>query len=131
MADAKDEGATEVDPLLKAVADRIEKLWKAKGWSPADFARAAHVTLPYLSRLRAGGMNLTLRSISRMAIALDVEMSRLLEDIPADPATLPTREWKPKPKPKLKSKPRPRLKSEPERGSDGEGARDGDHAPVD
>ena len=68
MGDPKEERATGADPLLKAVADRIEELRKAKGWSPADFARAAHVTLQYLSRLRAGGMNLTLKSISRMAM---------------------------------------------------------------
>lgn len=96
MRDEKDEVVAGADPLLKAVADRIEDLYEAKGWKPADFARAANLTLPYLSRLRAGGMNLTLRSISRMAVALDVEMSRLLEGIPADPSTLPTRAWKPK-----------------------------------
>lgn len=86
----KDDGP---DPLLKAVADRIEELRKARNLEPADFARAAHFSLQYLWRLQKGQMNLTLRSLSRIALALDVPMTALLDGIVPDPSTLATRAY--------------------------------------
>ena len=88
MAGAKSTGGGAADPLLVAVADRIEELRAARGMDPADLARAANVSLQYLWRLRKGAMNLSLRSISRFSIALGVTMADLLEGIEADPATL-------------------------------------------
>ena len=90
-----DENATG-DPLLTAVGVRIRELREMAGLAPADFSRAAGFSLQYLWRLEKGQQNLNLRSISRIALALGVEMAALLEGIPADPATLAKRGWTPR-----------------------------------
>ena len=82
------------DPLLEAVGERIRKLREEKDIAPADFARAAGFSLQYLWRLQSGQQNLSLRSISRVAIALGVPMSALLEDIDPDPDTIGTRPYR-------------------------------------
>ena len=86
----KDKG----DALLKAVGDRIRSLREEKGIAPADFARAAGFSLQYLWRLQDGQQNLSLRSMSRIAIALDVPMTALLEGIDPDPGTIGTRPYR-------------------------------------
>lgn len=98
MAKRDESGLGTSDPLLVAVAERIEALRTGKGMEPADLARAANVTLPYLWRLRKGKVNLSLRSISRFAIALGVPMSALVEGIEADPATLDKGPYEHRPK---------------------------------
>lgn len=91
MARDVEEGGA--DPLLKAVADRIDGLRAAKGMEPAAFARAAHFSLQYLWRLQKGRMNLTLKSLSRIALALGVPISELLDGVESDPATLAVRPY--------------------------------------
>lgn len=95
-ANADPEEGAAGDPLLMAVGARIRELREAAGLAPADFSRAAGFSLQYLWRLERGQQNLNLRSISRLALALGVEMAAILEGIPADPATLAKRSWTPR-----------------------------------
>lgn len=82
------------DPLLSAVGRRVQHLREAKGLKPGEFAKLAGVTQQYLWRLEDGQQNLNLRSISRLAIALDVPMTALLEGIDPDPSTVKKRAYR-------------------------------------
>jgi transcriptional regulator with XRE-family HTH domain len=82
------------DPLLSAVGRRVQQLREARGLKAADFARAAGVTQQYLWRVEQGQQNLNLRSISRLAIALDLQMTALLEGIEPDPSTVRKRAYR-------------------------------------
>jgi ribosome-binding protein aMBF1 (putative translation factor) len=82
------------DTLLSAVGRRVQQLRETKGLKPGEFARLAGVTQQYLWRLEDGQQNLNLRSISRLAIALDVPMTALLEGIDPDPSTVEKRPYR-------------------------------------
>jgi transcriptional regulator with XRE-family HTH domain len=81
------------DPLLSAVGRRVQQLREAAGVTAADFARAAGITPQYLWRLEDGQQNLNLKSLSRLAIALNVPMTALLAGIEPDPATTRKRKY--------------------------------------
>ena len=86
------------DPLLARVGKRIQDLREAKRIEPKDFAKAAGLSLSYVWRLEGGQQNITLATISRIAIALGEPMSALLDGIDPDPATLQARPYVRKPK---------------------------------
>lgn len=86
------------DPLLARVGKRIQDLRESKRIEPKDFAKAAGFSLSYLWRLEGGQQNVTLATISRLAIALGEPMSALLDGIDPDPATLQARPYMRKPK---------------------------------
>lgn len=81
------------DPLLARVGQRIQDLREAKRIEPKDFAKAAGFSLSYLWRLEGGQQNITLATISRIAIALGEPMSALLAGIEPDPATVEVRPY--------------------------------------
>lgn len=89
---------TRDDPLLAKVGRRIQDLREAKRIEPKDFAKAAGFSLSYLWRLEGGQQNVTLATISRIAIALGEPMSALLEGIEPDPATVAVRPYARDPK---------------------------------
>ncbi len=91
MEDEGEESRT--DPLLKAVGERITEIRAAKGLKTADLAKAAGVSPAYMWRVEAGRQNLSLRSLSRLALALGIPMASLLKGIDADPATIGTRPY--------------------------------------
>ena len=97
---ADDSGRTgderQADPLLQAVGVRIRDLRTAAGLTPAAVAEAAGITKAFLWRMEAGRQNMSVRSLSRIALALDTTMSKVLEGIVADPDTLGVRgfNWK-------------------------------------
>lgn len=79
--------------LSVEVGRRIQDLREAKHIRPVDFARAAGFTPQYLWRLEAGQQNVTLQTISRVAIALGEPMSALLTDIEPDPVSVRKRSY--------------------------------------
>ena len=81
------------DALLKAVGGRVQEMRVKAGLTQEAFARAAGMSAKYAWRVEHGRQNLSLRSISRIAIALDIPMSSLLEGIEADPESLGTRPY--------------------------------------
>jgi DNA-binding Xre family transcriptional regulator len=83
----------ENDPLLVAVGERVQKLRMARDMKPADFARVAKMSQQYLWRLEDGQQNLNLRTLAKVALALDVPMSALLEGIEPDATQLRKRPY--------------------------------------
>lgn len=84
---------TSGNKLLAAVGDRIRTLRQLKRIEPKNFAAAAGFSLSYLWRLESGQQNLSLKSISRIAIALGEPMSAILEGIEPDPETVEVRPY--------------------------------------
>ena len=84
---------TSGNKLLAAVGDRIRTLRQLKRIEPKNFAAAAGFSLSYLWRLESGQQNLSLKSISRIAIALGEPMSAILEGIEPDPKTVEVRPY--------------------------------------
>jgi transcriptional regulator with XRE-family HTH domain len=82
------------DDLFRAVGERIRELREKAGLSQQDFARAAGMSSKYAWRVEDGRQNLSLRTMSRIALALSVPMSALLEGIEADPQSLVNREYR-------------------------------------
>lgn len=91
-----EDAAPTADKLLEEVGCRIRDLREAKAIAPSEFAKAAGFSLQYLWRLEDGQQNLNLKSISRIALALDVPMSALLDGIEPDPSTLTPRPYRKK-----------------------------------
>ena len=90
-------GVTEsdnLDALFKAVGARIRDLRTQAGLNQPEFAKAAGVSAQYAWRIEDGRQNLSLRTISRIAVALGVPMSALLEGIEADPGSLHNRAYR-------------------------------------
>lgn len=93
MANDRKEGS---EPLLQAVGVRIRDLRIASGHSQQSFSEAAGMSNNYAWRVEAGRQNLNLKTLSRIAIALDVTMSDLLMGIASDPTTIGTRPYQKK-----------------------------------
>ncbi|WP_242147042.1 helix-turn-helix domain-containing protein [Sphingomonas sp. BAUL-RG-20F-R05-02] len=81
------------DVLLLAVGAKIRQFRLDAGMTQQQFAKAAGMSVQYAQRVDAGQQNLSLRSLSRVAIALRTTMSALLEGVAADPGSLGTRSW--------------------------------------
>ena len=81
------------EPLLQAVGLRIRQLRIETGHSQQSFSEAAGMSNNYAWRVEAGRQNLNLKTLSRIAFALGVSMSELLNGIDADPTTLGTRPY--------------------------------------
>lgn len=65
--------------LFKKVADRIIKLREERGLSQQEFAGMLDYEKSNMSRLESGKVNIKLNTIYKVAQALDVSMSELLD----------------------------------------------------
>lgn len=81
------------EPLLQAVGLRIRQLRMESGHSQQSFSEAAGMSNNYAWRVEAGRQNLNLKTLSRIAFALGMTMSDLLNGIEADPTTIGTRPY--------------------------------------
>jgi len=72
-----DEGGR--DELLVVVGARIKELRNRSGITQRQFAEAAGLTQAYIYLLEAGGQNITLTVLARVAAALGVSVVDLLE----------------------------------------------------
>ncbi|WP_082135155.1 helix-turn-helix domain-containing protein [Puniceibacterium sp. IMCC21224] len=81
------------EPLLQAVGLRIRQLRMESGHSQQSFSEAAGMSNNYAWRVEAGRQNLNLKTLSRIAFALGISMSDLLNGIDADPKTIGTRPY--------------------------------------
>lgn len=82
------------DPLLTAVGIRIKRIRVESGFSQQEFAKAAGMSNNYAWRVESGRQNMSLKTLSRIAIALNISMADLLDGIDSDPATIGTRPYK-------------------------------------
>ena len=65
--------------LHQRFADRVRKLVLQRGWSQNQFADAAEVSRGHLSHVLGGKKSPTLRTMEKIAKALDVEVRDLLK----------------------------------------------------
>jgi transcriptional regulator with XRE-family HTH domain len=73
--------------FLKALGERIREMRKARGRSQEALAEASGFDRAVLGRIERGAKNITMTTASRIANALDVELSELLRELPRyDPA---------------------------------------------
>ena len=69
------------DIELKKFGDRVRQLRKAKGLSQEKLAELADLHRNYIGGIERGERNLALLNVVRLARALGVSPSQLLEDI--------------------------------------------------
>lgn len=69
-----------VSPLLRKVGTRIKQLREARGWSQTKLATQSGVHRVYLSGIERGIRNFTILHLGKLARALRVPASSLLDD---------------------------------------------------
>lgn len=92
---APDAAATQADiarsTLQTAVGKRIQDVRLGRGMGQAECARAAGIDTSSMFRIETGAQNLTLDTLARVAVALDVPMNELLIGVSPDPAIVELR----------------------------------------
>lgn len=68
------------DELLRDLGRRVAELRAARGLTQQQFAEELEVTVRYLQGIEAGGENLSVRSLSKLADALEVEVRALFDE---------------------------------------------------
>jgi transcriptional regulator with XRE-family HTH domain len=70
-----------VDDILERFGERVRQLRRERGWSQEDFAFKCGLDRTYVGGIERGERNVALRNIARMAAALDVTVSHLLDGL--------------------------------------------------
>ncbi len=70
-----------IDPI-EIVANRIRDLRTKKNWSQEQLAEKSGLHRTYIGAVERGERNITLRTLNRIAQALDCEMTVLLQTEP-------------------------------------------------
>jgi transcriptional regulator with XRE-family HTH domain len=83
-----DEGLDTREAMLRAIGERIRELREAKNLAPKEFAAAAGFSMAYLWRVEGGQQNLRVTTVSKIAIALNVPMAAIFENIEPDPSSV-------------------------------------------
>ena len=68
--------------FLREFGLRVRKLREAAGWSQEDFAEHCNLHRTYIGSIERGERNVAILNIRKIAAALRISMSKLLEDIP-------------------------------------------------
>jgi transcriptional regulator with XRE-family HTH domain len=71
--------STDPEHLIRDVGRRVAELRRDAGWTQAELAATADVSLKYIQRIEAGDANLTLRSLAKIANTFSVSVPALLE----------------------------------------------------
>ncbi len=66
---------------LKKLGERIRKIRKEKHIKQVDLGYQIDVEKPNMARIEAGGNNLTVLTLRKIAAALEVDASELLKDL--------------------------------------------------
>ena len=74
----------------RAFGERVRALRKARGYSQEVFAAHANLDRSAYGKLERGEINVGLATLARMAVALDLTLSQLLEEIALDAAEVQT-----------------------------------------
>ena len=77
--------------FYRAVAQRIAGLREDRGLTQEALAKRASLNKFYVARVEAGAENLSLQTLSRLALALEVAPSAFLDGLAADPSVLEMR----------------------------------------
>ncbi len=72
------------DAIVNAFAEKLRQVRRSRGMTQRDFARIAHLTESYLSRLEGGTIAPGIDLVARLARALGIPIAELLpsEDSP-------------------------------------------------
>ena len=76
------------EDLIHRVALRVLQLRKGSGMSQAELAELLGTRQPAIAKIEAGGANLTLRRVARIAHALDIDPAALVTTESPDSAYL-------------------------------------------
>ena len=68
------------DDLLRDLGRRVAELRAARGLTQQQFAEELEVAVRYLQGIEAGHENLSVRSLSKLADALEVEVRELFNE---------------------------------------------------
>ena len=79
------------DRVVRDVGRRVAELRAQEGLTQAELAEAAGVSVKYLQRIEAGGCNLTIRSLVRLASVLGTSAA----DLFSQPASRERRRGRP------------------------------------
>jgi DNA-binding XRE family transcriptional regulator len=74
--------------FYRNVAKRIAEVRKARGLTQVEGALGANLNRSLLARIEAGEENLSLQTLSRLALAYGVQPAEFLRGLEADPASL-------------------------------------------
>ena len=73
-------------PIRKQLANRLRLLRVTRGWTQEVLAEASGLHRTYISSLERGGRNISIDNIDRLAQALGISISELVD--PIDPTTI-------------------------------------------
>jgi len=68
----------QTEQTLAALGQNIRHRRKAKQWTQEDFAEAAGINDKEVSHIEAGNRNITIETLIKISLALDVEPTTLL-----------------------------------------------------
>lgn len=71
--------------IAKQVGERLRSYRNQNGWSQEELAERAGLHPTYIGQLERGEKNATLDSISKVAVALNISLSQLFENISLSP----------------------------------------------
>lgn len=72
---------TEMEPIQRALGNKIRELRKAKGWAQEAFAHQCGMHRGHMGQIERGESNLTLSTLLIIAEKLETTVSVLFEDI--------------------------------------------------
>lgn len=69
------------DPLLRALGWRVRQLREANGWTQETLAARSALDRSYIAGIEAGLRNPSVKALAKIARALSVSLSKLLEQV--------------------------------------------------
>ena len=70
------------DPLLRSLGARVRQCREQRQWTQERLAERAELDRSYIAGIEAGLRNPSIKAISKIARALDLSLSELLETVP-------------------------------------------------
>lgn len=86
--DAAEHGGRVDNRFYKAVGERIAQVRAEAGLTQVEGAKRANLNRSLLARIETGAENLSLQTLSRLALAYGVRPEALIAKLDADPASL-------------------------------------------
>ena len=72
--------------IARELGERLRAYRTQRGWSQEEMAERADLHTTYIGQLERGEKNATIESISKVAAALDISLSKLFENISLAPS---------------------------------------------
>lgn len=72
--------------IARELGERLRAYRTQRGWSQEELAERANLHTTYIGQLERGEKNATIESISKVAAALNISLSKLFENISLAPS---------------------------------------------